>query len=132
MKSPWKSMQPTEPDRDYLAVATAIPVRGWSSTGHLFRGASAVRKQLASSDGVIGFSLLARPLRKQYATISLWDDESSLAAFTRAHPHGRLRHDLAPELGHAGFVRWTIKGADGPPSWREALRRLSEHTGSES
>ena len=132
MKSPWKSVQPIEPDDDYLAVATAIPARAWSSTGRLFRGASAVRKQLESTSGVVGFSLLARPLRRQYATISLWTDELALATFVNAQPHGQLMHELASELGHTRFVRWKINGSAGRPTWREALRRLNEETGGAS
>ena len=32
--------------------------------------------------------------------------------------------DLAPEMGPTKFVRWTISGAKGPPSWADALARL--------
>jgi hypothetical protein len=124
MKSPWKSLLPLEPDRQYLVLASSIPPRSRSSTWRLFRGASAVRHQLANTAGVAGFSLLARPYRKQYATLSVWTDEDSLAAFADANPHHDLMRDLAPEMGPTRFVRWTIRGADGHPSWDDALRRL--------
>ena len=124
MKSPWKSMQALDPGREYLVLASSIPPLSRSSTGRLFRGAGEVRAQLASTEGVVGFSLLARPWRKQYATLSVWIDEPALAAFTRENPHGRLMADLAPDMGPTKFVRWTITGADGRPSWSEALRRL--------
>ena len=61
MKSPWKWSTSLEPDREYLVLASSIPPNSRRSTWRLFRGASAVRKQLALTDGVIGFSLLARP-----------------------------------------------------------------------
>lgn len=124
MKSPWKSMMPLEADREYLVLATRIPPRSRSSTLRLFRGAGAVRKQLEGTEGVVGFSLLARPWKKQYATLSVWVDEPSLAAFSAAAPHRELMVDLAPEMDRTKFVRWTIKGADGQPSWDEALTRL--------
>jgi Domain of unknown function (DUF3291) len=95
-----------------------------SSTFRLFRGASAVRKQLEATEGVIGFSLLARPLRKQYATLSVWNDEPALAAFAAASPHNELMAELSPEMGPTKFVRWTIMGVDDRPSWKEALKRL--------
>ena len=91
----------------------------------LFRGASTVRNQLAVTDGVIGFALLACPLAKQYATLSLWRDEDALAAFAGAEPHRGLMSELSPEMGPTKFVRWTMRGADGRPSWRDALQRLS-------
>lgn len=117
-------MEPLEPDREYLVLASSIPPRSMSSTPRLFRGASVVRKQLEGTAGVVGFSLLARPLRKQYATLSVWVDEPALAAFAGESPHRQLMADLAPEMGATKFVRWTIKGSEGQPSWREALERL--------
>jgi len=125
MKSPWKSMKPLDPDHEYLVLASSIPARSIKSTPRLFRGASAVRKQLAGTDGVTGFSLLARPLRKQYATLSVWVDEAALAAFAGGSPHRELMADLAPEMAATKFVRWTIKGSDGQPTWSEAFKRLA-------
>jgi hypothetical protein len=125
MKSRWKWSSSLEPERSYLVLASSIPPRSRRSTVRLFRGASAVRRQLAVTDGVIGFSLLARPLAGQYATLSVWRDESALAAFAAAEPHRTLMSKLAPEMGPTRFVRWTMSGADGRPSWNDALRRLS-------
>jgi heme-degrading monooxygenase HmoA len=83
-----------------------------------------VRKQLAGSGGLIGFSTLARPWRKQYATLSIWSDAAALAAFAEGRPHRQLMSDLAAEMGPTKFVRWTIQGSQGRPSWTEALDRL--------
>jgi hypothetical protein len=124
MKSPWRWSASLEPDREYLVLASSIPPESRRSTWRLFRGARAVRKQLAVTEGVIGFALLARPLRKQYATLSMWTGDDALARFTGAAPHRELVHQLAPEMGSTKFVRWTIRGAQGRPSWDEALQRL--------
>ncbi len=125
MKSPWKWTASREPEREYLVLASSIPPRSRRSTWRLFRGASTVRKQLAGTDGVVGFALLARPLAKQYATLSVWRDEDALAAFASAEPHRQLMHTLSPEMGPTKFVRWTIRGADGRPAWDDALQRLT-------
>ena len=85
-----------------------------------------MRRQLAGTDGVLGFSLLARPLRKQYATLSMWVDEASLQAFAQANPHRDLMAQLSPEMAPTRFVRWTITDADYPPSWDDALQRLDQ------
>ena len=124
MKSRWKSMKAFEADREYLVFASSIPARRRSSTGRLFRGASAVRKQLSVTEGLVGFSLLARPWRKQYATLSVWVDEAALSAFGAASPHRELMAELAPEMDATKFVRWTMTGSEGRPSWRSALHRL--------
>ena len=110
---------------EYLVMASSIPPKSRRSTWRLFRGASTVRKQLAGTEGVIGFALLARPLRKQYATLSVWTGEDALAKFAGTDPHRDLIRDLTPEMGATKFVRWTIRGAEGRPSWDDALRRLS-------
>ena len=125
MKSPWKAIAQLDHDGEYLVLASSLPARSLSSTGQLFRGASAVKKQLLTAEGLVGFSLLARPLRKQYATLSIWRDESTLQAFAHATPHGELMSELAPLMAEPRFVRWTISGRDGRPSWRDALRRLA-------
>ena len=125
MRSLWKWSAPLEPEREYLVLASSIPPRSRRSTWRLFRGASTVRRQLAVSDGVIGFALLARPLAKQYATLSVWRDEEALTAFASSEPHRGLMTSLRPEMEPTKFVRWTIRGADGRPSWADALQRLS-------
>ena len=125
MRSPWKKIQELEPDNEYLVLASAIPTKSLRSTWRMFRGASAVRKQLASTEGIVGFSLLARPLRKQYATLSVWTDQAALDAFVHASPHTELMGVLAADLGSRRFEPWAITGSQGRPSWAEALKRLS-------
>lgn len=125
MRSPWTSFRPLEPDRRYVALATSIPTRRVLAAWRMFRGAAAVRRQLATTDGVVGFSLLASPLRKRYATLSVWEDDEALARFAAASPHREIAARLAPEMGATRFVRWTVAGADGVPGWPEALDRLA-------
>lgn len=123
--SQWKSMAKLDPGRDYLALASSIPAKRFSSTLRMFRGASRVRTQLVRTEGVVGFSLLARPLRKQYATLSVWTDDDALAAFVGQDPHAEIMSSLAAEMGATKFERWSINGSDGLPSWDEALQRLA-------
>ncbi len=54
MKSPWKSFAPLESDREYVVLVSSIPALKWSSTRRLFKGASAVREQLAGTEGARG------------------------------------------------------------------------------
>lgn len=124
MKSRWKQLQPVLPDRDYLAFVTDIPPRRMASTSRMFFGSRQVGKQLGATDGVVGFSLLARPMAKQYVTLSLWTDEAALAEFARSRPHQQLMTDLASEMAKTTFVRWQHAGASGRPEWSDALRRL--------
>lgn len=96
-----------------------------------------MRKQLAGTEGVVGFSLLARPWRKQYATLSIWTDEGALGAFADASPHRKLMSELSPEMGPTKFLRWTIRGSEvGRPGlrlsgdWPEVTRARTRNLGS--
>jgi heme-degrading monooxygenase HmoA len=126
MKSIWKWSRPLQNEREYLVLASSIPPKSRRSTWRLFRGARAVRKQLRDTDGVIGFALLARPLRKEYATLSVWTDEDALASFAATNPHRELMRTLSYDMGPTKFERWTIRGSEGRPSWNDALNRLAK------
>ena len=126
MKSPWKTIAELDRERSYIVLASSIPPKSRRSTYQLFRGASAVRKQLGHTNGVMGFSLLARPLRRQYATLSVWVDNEALLEFAaHASPHRELMAQLSADMAPTTFVRWSIKGSDGRPSWKDAMERLA-------
>jgi hypothetical protein len=76
-------------------------------------------------EGLVGFSALSRPWQKQYATRSVWTSDQALTAFAGIKPHRQLMSDLAPEMGPTKFVRWTIKGSGGRPTWNDPLGRLA-------
>ena len=126
MRDPWKRLAPLEDDAEYVVLSSHIPARRYAATGALFRGSRAVKRQLKNTSGVMGYSLLARPLRKQYASLSVWESEEALADFASSAPHGRLMTELGHEMAPTTFIRWTIRGRDGRPRWRDALRRLDE------
>ena len=126
MKSPWKSVQPIDADREYIGVVTELVPKSMRSTGRLFRGARQAGEQIARSEGIVGFATLARPVRKQYRTISLWESEAHVDAFARSGDHHQLVRDLAPELAMVTSTRWRVSGSDGRPRWKQAedlLRR---------
>lgn len=124
MKSRWKKIASMTPTSEYLVLASAIPPKSIRSTWQLFNGSRAVRRQLLDTDGVMGFSMLAEPLRRHYATLSVWRDAEALDAFGRSRPHDALMADLAASMAPTTFVRWTISGTDPVPTWGDALERL--------
>jgi hypothetical protein len=83
-------------------------------------------KQLASAHGVLGYSgsrSPARPLAKQFWTLSAWNDDAALRAFVQHLPHVRIMTALTPHMGETKFVRWMVKGSELPLHWDDALRR---------
>jgi hypothetical protein len=85
----------------------------------MFRGSRVVRQQLLAADGVLGFAMLAEPLRKNYATLSVWRDEEALDAFAGTHPHARLMAELAPSVG--GHEILPIGGHESARWWPTVL-----------
>jgi hypothetical protein len=114
-----------EPGLDYLVMASHLPLKRFTSTVRFFRGVGAIRKQLAGAEGLVGYALRARPLARDYWTLSVWRDSGALQEFMRAPPHVRLMSSLKPFMGPTKFVQWEITAHDGRPSWPEAMGRLA-------
>ena len=56
---PWTVRAEMEPGTGYLVMASYLPLKRITGTVRFFRGVSAVRKQLAAADGLIGYTLRA-------------------------------------------------------------------------
>lgn len=122
---PWTSTRVIDPDSRYLVMASNLPLQRFGSTLRFFRAVFAVRTQLAQSEGLIGYSLRAQPLARDYWTLSVWTGEAALRNFVRAAPHFEVMSSLKPFMGPTKFVQWEIAGSDGRPSWNDAFERLA-------
>jgi len=83
-----------------------------------------VVNQLVSAAGVLGYSVLARPLSRRFWTLSAWKNEAMLRTFVNHPPHVRIMTALTPHMGETKFVRWMVKGSELPLQWDDALSRL--------
>ena len=122
---PWTARGEMEAGHQYVVMASHLPLTKLASTVTFFRGVSAVRKQLAGADGLVGYTLRAKPLAHDYWTLSVWTDRDALTEFMRAPPHVQLMSSLKPLMGPTKFVNWEITAADGRPSWEVAMERLA-------
>ena len=121
----WRAAAQMEPGRDYLVMASHLPLRNITSTLRFFRAVAAIRKQLSSTEGLVGYALRAKPVAREYWTLSVWNDRDALGQFMRTPPHVGLMGSLKPFMGTTRFVQWQITTADGRPSWTEAMERLA-------
>ena len=121
----WRSFARAAPERDYLALLTYLPLHSAWRIPRLILETRRIISQLRESPGLVGYSLRAQPMAKRFWTLSVWEDEASLQGFVHARPHTRTMTVLAPHMGSTRFLRWTIKGAQVPPSWDDAVSRLS-------
>ena len=106
-------------------MASHLPLERFTSTVRFFRAVQAIRKQLTTADGLMGYTLRAHLLAGDYWTLSVWQDENALRAFMGASPHLEIMSALKPLMGPTKFVTWTITAADGRPTMTGALQHLA-------
>jgi hypothetical protein len=123
---PWKPLARAEPERLYVALLSYLPLKsGWRIPWFMLHSAP-ITSQLRRSRGLLGYSLHMELMARRFWTLSVWQDEASLHDFVHAQPHARTMTAVAPHMGATRFVRWTIRGAEMPPSWEDALKRWGE------
>ena len=122
---PWTAAAEMEPGHEYVVMASHLPLQRITSTLRFFRAVAAIRKQLRSADGLVGYTLRAKPLARDYWTLSVWNDRVALEQFMRTPPHLGVMSSLKPHMGRTRFLQWKITPTDGRPDWSEALERLA-------
>lgn len=123
--SPWRTFGSPDPNNDFVALLSYLPLKSYWRVPPFFLYTAQVVKQLASAQGLLGYSVLARPLSKRFWTLSAWNDEAALSAFVRCAPHVHLMAAIASHVDKTKFVQWTVKGSQLPLRWDDALRRFS-------
>jgi hypothetical protein len=122
--SPWAAVGRPDSTRDYLALLSYLPLKGYRKMPDLLRRSRSVSDQLAHASGLIGFSFRANLFRHQFWTLSVWEDERALMAFVGTMPHLDAMTVLRSHMGETAFVRWRVMGNELPPRWDDALRRM--------
>jgi hypothetical protein len=123
---PWKTFAAHEADREYPALLSRLPLDTFGAMPKFFRYVFGIRRQLARSEGLIGYSLDANLPDKEFWTLSVWENRESLWRFVQRMPHSRAMTDLAPNMGRTEFFHFEVDGASVPPPWEEARRRMRE------
>jgi nitrite reductase/ring-hydroxylating ferredoxin subunit len=123
---PWTSFTEAEGDKEYPALLSRLPLATFRAMPKFFRFVFGIRRQLAEAEGLIGYSLDAHPLAKEFWTLSVWEDRDSLWSFVQNMPHSRAMRDLLPHMGQTEFFHFEVDGASVPPDWQETKRRMRE------
>ncbi len=123
---PWTAPKPPPPPLDSPAtvMASRLELRRVRDVPSFLAAALRIRRQMLASPGVLGLSLIARPLHRTFWTLSAWQDQAALAAATGRQPHVQIMKHFRPRMAASSFVTWTA--ADLPIPWDEARRRLEK------
>ncbi|PZS20438.1 MAG: DUF3291 domain-containing protein [Pseudonocardiales bacterium] len=115
-----------EPGREYVVMASRLPLARYRHIPSFLRSTNVIRRQLATSDGLIGYALDARPLSKTFFTVSAWQTREALGRFSHAEPHRNRIEATRPLMLATTFVFWTALGSDLPIAWNEVRRRIAD------
>jgi quinol monooxygenase YgiN len=122
--SPWRTFGASDPNGEFVALLSYLPLKSYWRVLPFFLYTAQVVKQLASAEGLLGYSVLARPFSKRFWTLSAWNSEAALRTFVNHPPHVRIMTALTPYMDKTDFVRWMVKGSELPLQWDDALRRF--------
>jgi quinol monooxygenase YgiN len=121
---PWRAKTRPDPARRYLVMASRLPLRSRRTVPRFLRLTLSVVRQLERTDGLVGYTLLAQPMKKTFWTLSAWTDQAHLDTFARAMPHLAIIRKLRPRMGPTKFTFWTVQGSALPVTWDEAIERM--------
>jgi hypothetical protein len=80
--------------------------------------------QALRAPGVVGVSLRAAPLKRSFWTLSSWQDEKQLRAYSVSQPHRGIMRSLGPVTKKSLFA-FHDAPATPAPTWSDALERLA-------
>ena len=106
---PWTTFSPPDPARDYVAMASRLPLARYWDLPAFLSATLAIRAQLASASGLIGYALDAHLARKTFFTVSAWESQDALDAFSRADPHRSRVSVIRPRMRPTTFTFWTVR-----------------------
>jgi hypothetical protein len=107
-----------------------LPLKRFRDLGAFLRYTWRIQGQLRQTPGLLGYSLRAHILKRQFWTLSVWEGDAALRRFVTENPHGHVMAALRGKMDRTRFVRWGMRGAEFPPRWREALTRRGAAEGS--
>lgn len=95
---PWKTITAPNGVSEYVALLSFLPLKHYRTIPLFFLLTFQTQRQLNHAQGLIGYSLQAQPLRRQFWTLSAWEDQQSLMLFVHQLPHSKIMHTLAPHM----------------------------------
>ena len=119
---PWTATTDTSTTAP-LVMASRFRLRRFRDVLPFLIDAMRIRNQVRRSAGALGVSLIAHPLRREFATLSAWRDRDALNAMVRAEPHRSVMSRYRTVMADSKFVFYEPE--EFPPSWEDAIRRIA-------
>ncbi|WP_042379413.1 DUF3291 domain-containing protein [Streptacidiphilus melanogenes] len=123
---PWTIPNPATPDTQAFVMASRFEVRSAKDVPRFFLKSLSAWRQVRTAPGALGASLIARPLRRTFCTLSAWEGRDALYAYARTEPHRNIMNGLRSTMRHSTFAFWEAPVEELPITWADAERRLAE------
>jgi hypothetical protein len=120
----WQALRAPDPQHEYLAVVTHLPLQKWSVLPKLLTHMLYLRRELAACSGLIGYRFQVRVNPLEFWTASVWVDEASLWTFVHGAAHVAAVKALLGDTGHTRVAHWMISGSAIPETWRQMRLKM--------
>ncbi len=125
-KLPWTSITGVPPETPVTIMGSRLPLQRYRYIPRFLQATLRIRKQLARSEGLVGYALDAQLVRKTFWTVSAWVGKDELRRFDRSDPHHAETAAIRPTMDPTTFVFWSGTAGDLPVDWRDVRVRIAE------
>ena len=125
LKQPWRRFRSPQANDEYLAMVTYFLLKRFRDMPRFNLYSKRVQRQLAESGGLLGYAVGAKPWRKQFWTLSVWEDERALREFVHSGIHKGVMIVLQDDMADFANRAWTVRGSHVPPAWETAFKHLA-------
>src|SRR5260370_38480679 len=126
LDSPWLKFGTPDKRREYFALLSLLPLKKCRSIPTFLKYLFQIQKQLRATPGVIGYSLRAKVLSRNFWTLSAWADEETLMDFVAKIPHAQAMKAMVPHMGPTKFTKCKVLGTGLPLRWEEPMERSQQ------
>lgn len=124
MDLPWQPFTDPDPESDLLGVVGEIRPFRYRTVPRVLQMTRRVESQLATSNGLVGYGLRAKFVRRRFWAVSVWESEESLREFVATRPHVEIMVALKPAMETSQFDTFDVKGEEVPIAIDEAIARV--------
>ncbi|MGW7416574.1 DUF3291 domain-containing protein [Streptomyces sp. NPDC054863] len=121
---PWLTPHRPDPHTEGYAMASRFETRTLLGAFRFFARAPRIMWQIRTAPGAHGVTLRARPLRRTFWTLSVWESREALHRFAGSDPHRSSARALKALMKDSTFTFWSVDTDILPLTWDDALKRL--------
>ncbi|MFI1186273.1 DUF3291 domain-containing protein [Streptomyces californicus] len=122
----WITPNPAPPRTTAYVMASRFEVKTLADVLPFLLKSLGSWSQVKTAPGAYGASLIAKPLKRTFWTLSAWEDRDALYAYAKSDPHGTAMRAMGPKMARSTFTFWEVDTASLPIAWDDAKRRLDE------